>query len=203
MSHASGHPSAAVEIARNKLLTRERLRDSDLLVPWFFPTSFTADPAALAGMVAFPCMIKPLIPTSGRGVTRVDDGPSFVRAFHELRVFLASLEFSSETDEDRATALVEGYVDGLEFVLSGAMQHGTFHAAALYDIEGESAPTLSQAPDDMRRDIVYAVSRGTAAMGLRDGTVHAQCVITDRGVYVLDVSLERWRRAPMIESNHG
>src|SRR5204863_3166478 len=34
-----GHPPAAAEIARNKLLTRERLRDTDLLVPWFFPTS--------------------------------------------------------------------------------------------------------------------------------------------------------------------
>jgi len=203
MSRPSGHPSAAVEIARNKLLTRERLRDSDLLVPWFFPTSFAADPAALAGMVAFPCMIKPLIPTGGRGVIRVDDGPSFVRVFHELRLLLASVEFSSETDEDRATALVEGYVDGLEFVLSGTMEHGTFHAAALYDIEGDLAPALSQAPDDMRRDIVDAVSRATGAMGLRDGSVHAQCVLTDRGVYVIDVSVERWRRAPVIESNHG
>src|SRR3954467_14285584 len=32
-----GHPPGAVDVSRNKLLTRERLRDSDLLVPWFFP----------------------------------------------------------------------------------------------------------------------------------------------------------------------
>jgi biotin carboxylase len=197
MPRTPGHPPAAVEIARNKLLTRERLRDSDLLVPWFFPTSLAADPAALSGMVAFPCMIKPLIPTGGRGVTRVDDGASFVRVFNELRGLLASMEFSSESDEDRASALVEGYVDGLEFVLAGEMRHGTFTPSALYDVEGASPPTVSQAPDDMRRDIVGAVSRATAAMGLRDGTVHVQSVITDRGVYVLDVSLERWRRSPV------
>src|SRR5579871_5300907 len=47
-----GHPVAAAGTARNKLLTRERLRDSDLLVPWFFPTSTSADPVALASMVA-------------------------------------------------------------------------------------------------------------------------------------------------------
>ncbi|HXD74582.1 MAG TPA: ATP-grasp domain-containing protein [Vicinamibacterales bacterium] len=193
----AGHPPAAVEIARNKLLTRERLRDTDLLVPWFFPTSFSADPAALAGMVAFPCMIKPVIPTGGRGVTRVDDGPSFVRVFQELRGLLASVEFSSEADEDRSTALVEGYVDGLEFVLAGTMRHGTFNASSLYDVEGALPPAVSQAPDDMRKDIEQAVSRATAAMGLRDGTVQVQCMVTDRGVYVLDVSLERWRRAPV------
>ena len=193
----AGHPPAAVEIARNKLLTRERLRDTDLLVPWFFPTSFSADPAALAGMVAFPCMIKPVIPTGGRGVTRVDDGPSFVRAFQELRELLASVEFSSEAGEDRSTALVEGYVDGLEFALAGTMQHGAFNASSLYDVEGVLPPAVSQAPDDMRKDIEQAVSRATAAMGLRDGTVHVQCMVADRGVYVLDVSLERWRRAPV------
>ena len=33
-----GHQPMATAVARNKLLTRERLRDSDLLVPWFFPT---------------------------------------------------------------------------------------------------------------------------------------------------------------------
>src|SRR5262245_15068013 len=99
MPSFSGHPSAAVEIARNKLLTRERLRDSDLLVPWFFPTSVSADPAALAGMVAFPCVIKPLVPTDGRGVTRVNDGASFRRAFEELRAFLASPEFAKVEQE--------------------------------------------------------------------------------------------------------
>ena len=194
MPRVPGHPSAAVEIARNKLLTRERLRDTDLPVPWFFPTSLAADPAALSAMVAFPCMIKPLVPTGGRGVARVDDAASFVRAFNDLRTILLSPEFAAEPEEDRTAVIVEGFVDGLEFVMAGMMEHGAFKVSALFDVDAGSTPTRSQAPDEMWRDIADAVSRATAAMGLRHGPLYAQCVITDGGVYVLGVSLDRWRR---------
>ena len=196
MPSLSGHPPAAVEIARNKLLTRERLRDSDLLVPWFFPTSVSADSAALAGMVAFPCVVKPLIPTDGRGVARVNDAASFRRAFDELRALLASPEFAEVDEEDRTTMLIEGFVDGLEFALAGAMQHGKLEVLALFDVEDPQV-TRSQAPDEMRRDILDAVSRATAAIGLHHGPIHAQCVLADRGVYVVGVSLDRWRREPV------
>src|SRR5207244_8980079 len=97
-----GHPPSAAEVSRNKLLTRERLRDSDLLVPWFFPTSIGADPAALAAMVAFPCVIKLFVPSGGRAVVRADDAASFVNAFDEMRAFLASPELDAEADEDKA-----------------------------------------------------------------------------------------------------
>jgi carbamoylphosphate synthase large subunit len=197
MPQIPGHPPAAVEIARNKLLTRERLRDTDLLVPWFFPTSMSADPAALAGMVAFPCVIKPVFPTAGRGVARVDDPASFVRAFNDLRGVLASSEFSSEADEDKTTALVEGFVEGLEFALAGAMDHGALKVSAFFDVEAASPPTVSQAPEEWRMDILNALSRATAAIGLHHGPVHAQCVVADRGVYVIGVSLDRWRREPV------
>src|SRR5476649_1371271 len=62
------HPPLAAVASRNKLLTRERLRDSDLLVPWFFPTSVTAAPAGLANMVSYPCVVKPITFTGGAGV---------------------------------------------------------------------------------------------------------------------------------------
>ena len=127
-----GHPAGAAGIARNKLLTRERLRDSDLLVPWFFPTSIGANTGALASMVAFPCVVKPLFSSNGRGVTRADDAPSFVHAFERLREQLASVDADAD-DGEHDTALVEGYVDGWEFVLVGVMHHGALHAFALID----------------------------------------------------------------------
>jgi biotin carboxylase len=169
---------------RNKLLTRERLRDSDLLVPWFFPTSLLVDPAVLAAMLEFPCMIKPLIPTGGRGVSRVDDAASFTRAISELRTLLAELEFSSETDEDRSTALVEGYIEGWEFALQGLLMHGAFNVEKLFDTDEPE----SMVPEPIRRDILDAVSRAIAAIGLHNGAVHARCRIGDRGVYVMSVT---------------
>ena len=196
LGHAA-HPSGAAEVSRNKLLTRERLRDSDLLVPWFFPTSVTADPAALAGMVEFPCVLKPLVPSGGRGVMRADDAASFVAAFTELRAFLASSEMDVEADDERTTALVEGYIDGWEFALEGVMHHGAFNAFALFDkpdpLEGPRFDdtlyvTPSLAPEPMQWDILDAVSRAAAAVGLHHGPIHAECRVADRGVFVLGVS---------------
>ena len=91
-----GHQPPAAAAARNKLLTRERLRDSDLLVPWFFPTSVDADPGALAAMIEYPCVIKPLTLSGSRGVMRADDAPSFVLAFERLRALLATPEVRAE-----------------------------------------------------------------------------------------------------------
>jgi hypothetical protein len=191
-----GHPSGAAFVARNKLFTRERLRDSDLLVPWFFPTSTDADPGALASMVAFPCVVKPLFPSNGRGVMRADDPPSFLRAFDRLREHLASGDSDGDDDPTDA-ALVEGYVDGWEFVLAGVMHHGTLRAFALIDkpdpLEGpvfeDSLYVMpSLAPEAMQWDIMDAVARAATAIGLRHGPVHAECRVSDRGVYVLGVA---------------
>jgi len=198
MPRTPGHPPAAVEIARNKLLTRERLRDSDLLVPWFFPTSIGADPSALASMAAFPCVVKPLFPSEGRGVMRADDAVTFVDAFRRLREQLASVDADAD-DGERDAALVEGYIDGWEFVLVGVMHHGALHAFALIDkpdpLEGPLfQDTLyvipSLAPEPMQWDILDAVSRAAASMGLRHGPFRAECRVSDRGVYVLGVAAE-------------
>jgi hypothetical protein len=46
----------------------------------------------------------------------------------------------------------------------------------------------SLAPEAMQWDILDAVSRAAAAIGLRHGPVHAECRVGDRGVYVLGVA---------------
>ncbi|HUK33716.1 MAG TPA: ATP-grasp domain-containing protein [Vicinamibacterales bacterium] len=202
-----GHPVAAAGISRNKLLTRERLRDSDLPVPWFFPTSIGADPAALASMVAFPCVVKPLWSSNGRGVMRVDDAASFVSAFERLREWVRSAGARAD-DGGHDTALIEGYIDGWEFALVGVMHHGALHAFALIDkpdpLEGPRfEDTLyvvpSLAPEAMQWDILDAVSRAAAAIGLRHGPIHAECRVADRGVYVLGAAARPldagWARA--------
>jgi hypothetical protein len=195
-----GHPPPAAASSRNKLLTRERFRDSDLLVPWFFPTSTTADAAALAAMVSYPCVIKPLTLSASRGVMRADDAPSFVQAFERLRALLSSSEVRAEgTGDDGAldTILIEGFIEGWEFALEGIMHHGALNALALFDkpdpldgpfFEETIYVTPSSAPEAMQWDILGAVSRAAAALGLRHGPVHAECRVNDRGVYVLEVA---------------
>jgi biotin carboxylase len=192
-----GHPAGAAEISRSKLLTRERLRDSDLLVPWFFPTSLSANPAALAAMVEFPCVVKPTVPSEGRAVARADDAASFVAAFADVRDWLAGATLNKDAEDERTTALVEGYIDGWEFALEGVMHHGALNAFALFDkpdpLEGPRFDdsvyvTPSLAPEPMQWDILDAVSRAAAAVGLHHGPMHAECRVADRGVFVLGVA---------------
>ena len=195
-----GHQPPAAAVARNKLLTRERLRDSDLLVPWFFPTSTDADPGALASMVEYPCVIKPLMLSGSRGVMRADDVPSFVQAFERLRALLATPDVRAERTGDAGahdTILVEGFIDGWEFALEGLLHHGALNELALFDkpdpldgpfFEETIYVTPSSAPEPMQRDIVDAVARAAAAIGLTHGPIHAECRVNDRGVYVLEVA---------------
>ena len=196
----AGHQPPAAAASRSKLLTRERLRDCDLRTPWFFPTSASADPAALGRMIEYPCVIKPLMLSASRGVMRADDRVEFVTAFNRLRALLASPEVRAERIPDEGaydTILVEGFIEGWEFALEGIMHHGALNALALFDkpdpldgpfFEETIYVTPSTAPDPMQWDIVDAVARAAAAIGLTHGPIHAECRVNDRGVYILEVA---------------
>jgi hypothetical protein len=194
------HQPPAAAVSRNKLFTRERLRDSDLLRPWFFPTSVHADPAELAGMIEYPCVIKPLTLSASRGVMRVDDRVAFVEAFERLRTLLASPEVRAERVPDEGaydTILVEGFIEGWEFALEGILHFGALNALALFDkpdpldgpfFEETIYVTPSTAPDAMQWDILDAVARAAAAIGLTHGPIHAECRVNNQGVYILEVA---------------
>jgi hypothetical protein len=195
-----GHQPPAAAVSRNKLFTRERLRDCDLLRPWFFPTSVNADPRELARMIEYPCVIKPLTLSASRGVMRADDRMAFVEKFERLRALLTSPEVRTERLPDEGaydTILVEGFIDGWEFALEGIMHHGALNALALFDkpdpldgpfFEETIYVTPSTAPDAMQWDILDAVSRAAAAIGLTHGPIHAECRVNNRGVYILEVA---------------
>ena len=160
----------------------------------------TADPAALAAMTSYPCVMKPLTLSASRGVMRADDAASFVEAFERLRALLASADVRAERagdDDSHAAILIEGFIEGWEFALEGIMHYGALTALALFDkpdpldgpfFEETIYVTPSSAPEPMQWDILDAVSRAAAALGLKHGPVHAECRVNDRGVYVLEVA---------------
>src|SRR5205823_1775187 len=88
-----------------------------------------------------------------------------------------SPELDAEADEDKAAALIEGFIDGWEFALEGVMHHGSLNAIALFDkpdpldgprFEDSICVTPSLAPEAMQWDILDAVSRAAAAK--KDGS---------------------------------
>jgi len=192
-----GHPPGSAAIARNKLLTRERLRDSGLLVPWFVAASAEADPTVLAASAMFPCVVKPLALSGSRGVIRADDPSTFLTAFGRLRAVLRAPDVRAERNDAHDTVLIEGFIEGPEFALEGLLHHGALHVLALFDkpdpldgpyFEETIYRTPSAAPGLVQRAIVDEVGRAAAALGLRHGPIHAECRVNDRGVFVLEVA---------------
>ena len=190
------HPPAAAAIARNKQLTRERLREAGLPVPWFQTASVTVDPDALASVV-FPCVVKPLALSGSRGVMRADDPGSFRNAVLRLCALMQSADIRAERNDAHQTMLVEGFIPGCEVALEGLLHHGALSVLALFDkpdplngpfFEETIYVTPSSLPADGQQAIVEAVTRASAAIGLAHGPIHAECRVNEDGVFVLEVA---------------
>ena len=192
-----GHPPEAAQVSRNKRLTRERLRDAGLPVPWFVATSVEADVSTLVSSLSFPCVVKPLALSGSRGVIRADDAVSFAAAFDRLRALLRSPDIRVERSEAHGEVLIEGFIPGREYALEGLLHHGELHVLALFDkpdpldgpfFEETIYVTPSIAPEAEQAAIVEGIRRAAAAIGLRHGPVHAECRVNDAGVFVLEVA---------------
>ena len=94
-------------------------------------------------------------------------------------------------------SLVEEFVPGPELALEGLLDRGSLAVLALFDkpdpldgpfFEETIYVTPSTAPDAMQWDILDAVSRAAAAIGLTHGPIHAECRVNSRGVYILEVA---------------
>jgi len=192
-----GHPSDAAAIARDKRLSRERLRASGLPVPEFFTVPAAIDPEALLTRVTFPVVIKPTVLSGSRGVIRADDPLSFMTAFARLRHLLGSSEVQELRDAEADVIQIESYIAGAEYALEGVMEHGRLHTLAIFDkpdpldgpfFEETIYVTPCRADDDVQRRIQEMVARAAQAIGLHHGPVHAECRVNSDGVYVMEVA---------------
>jgi biotin carboxylase len=192
-----GHPPAAAETARNKLRTRQRLRDAGLAVPAFAAVRAAIDPASIAHDVPFPCVIKPLALSGSRGVMRADDPAAFVSAFERLRALLRSPDIRFERNEAHDVVLIESFIEGREFAVEGVMEAGQLDVLAIFDkpdpldgpfFEETIYVTPSETPEDVQRAIGDGVLAAARAIGLWHGPIHAECRVNASGVFVLEVA---------------
>jgi hypothetical protein len=191
------HPPEAVAIARDKQRTRECLRAAGELVPWFCASRIDADPRNLTTRISFPCVIKPVALSASRGVMRADDPETFRMAFDRLRALLTQPEIRAERNDAHDRILIEGFIPGREFALEGLLHHGLLEVLALFDkpdpldgpfFEETIYLTPSVQTEQVQARIRDAVARAASAMGLRHGPIHAECRVSDEGVFVLEVA---------------
>lgn len=192
-----GHPPEAATAARDKRLTRERLKAAGLPAPSHLTVPMTVDPATLLDRVSMPVVVKPTVLSASRGVIRADDALSFATAFARVRRLLESPEVRELRDPEADVIQVEEYIPGSEYAVEGMIDNGRLRTLAIFDkpdpLEGPFFEetiyvTPSRATAATQRHIANAVADAASALGLHHGPIHAECRVNARGVYVLEVA---------------
>lgn len=193
----AGHPPEAVAAARDKRLTRDRLKAAGLPAPSHLTVPMTVDPAALLDRIEMPVVVKPTVLSASRGVIRADDPVSFTTAFGRLRRLLESPEVRELRDPEADVIQVEEYIPGNEYAVEGVIDNGRLRVLAIFDkpdpLEGPFFEetiyvTPSRATPATQKHIINAVADAASALGLHHGPIHAECRVNERGAYVLEVA---------------
>ena len=170
---------ASAHAARDKLVMRQALERGGVPVPRYHSVPADTEPATIAGQQDYPVVVKPTLLSGSRGVIRADTPEEFSTAFRRTR---GILEQSGMPAAD-FPILIEQYVPGIEVALEGLLTDGDLTTLALFDkpdpLEGPFfEETIYVTPSGLPTDVQQAISRRTAesaaAVGLRNGPVHAE-----------------------------
>ncbi len=187
MAHNS--PDAAYA-AKHKQVMRERLRRANVPSPRFQLCSVDDSPEEIAAAAAYPCVVKPTMLSASQGVIRANDPAECTAAFKRTRSII------------RATGaepyiLVEDYIPGIEVALEGILSGGHLKPLALFDkpdplvgpfFEETIYVTPSRLAHETQQAILDCAARACAALGLREGPIHAELRVNDAGPWVVEVA---------------
>jgi biotin carboxylase len=125
-------------------------------------------------------------------VIRADTPEQFITAFERTRQMLLADGGDPET-----CLLVEEYIPGVEVALEGLLTGGDLHVLALFDkpdpldgpfFEETIYVTPSRLPRETQEAIATRTAEAAAALGLREGPVHAELRVNDRGVWPIELA---------------
>ena len=179
----------AAEAARDKHTMRRLLSEAGVASPWFRLCSVEDDPLALAAEAPFPCVLKPTCLSGSRGVIRANNPAEFVAAFARVRRLLAGV--------GQRQLLLEGYIPGQEYALEGLLRAGELTVLAIFDkpdpldgpfFEESLYITPSRAPAETQAAIAACVNQAAAALGLREGSVHAEVRVNAEGAWLIEAA---------------
>ena len=185
---------ASVTAARNKRLMRELLSGQGILVPCHRVFPLDGDPREFTKQIVYPCVVKPLILSASCGVIRANDEEEFSGAFRRVGALLTNLGLV-ERDEQARWILVEDFVPGIEVALEGLLTQGTLQPLAMFDkpdplngpfFEETIYITPSRLSSDLQQNVIACAARTAEALGLREGPVHGEFRVNEKGVWVIE-----------------
>jgi biotin carboxylase len=192
------NPVEAVEAARDKFRMRQALAAAGVPSPEYhlFPAGESPEQAARA--VPYPCVCKPLSLSGSRGVIRADDPLRFAAAWRRLRDILAAAAREGVLFPEAARQiLVERFIPGFEVALEGMLVGGRLTVLALFDkpdpldgpyFEETIYVTPSRLPEATQAAIATCAERAAAALGLREGPIHAELRVNEEGPWIVEIA---------------
>src|ERR1041385_1939356 len=205
-----GHAVTAARAARDKHEQRTLLTAAGVPVPRFTRYGVDEDARQLAAGVSYPCVLKPLRLAASRGVIRADTPAQFIAAFARVKRILEDPGYEMRdarcgggADASRIPhpasryLLVEDFVPGREYALEGLLVAGGLTRLALFDkpdpldgpyFEETIYVTPSRLPEDTRGAVAACAARAAAALGLREGPVHAELRVNPGGPWLIELA---------------
>ena len=183
-----GNPVHAMQAARDKHQQRELLARAGVPIPRFMLRGLNEEPAEIARIVTYPCVVKPLRLSASRGVMRADNVQGFMKAQNRLRSIVRDPE---------ATFLIEEFIPGYEVALEGLVVNRRMHVLAIFDkpdpldgpfFEETIYVTPSQVPAALQKAIVDCAERAVRALGITEGPIHAELRYNERGPWLIELA---------------
>jgi biotin carboxylase len=190
------NPPASVRAARRKDVMRARLHEAGVPCPAHRAYPAEVDPRKPAREAPLPCVVKPASLSASRGVIRADTTTGVEQAIRRVRAILDQEEVDHPGRAAR-TIVVEEFVPGAEVSVEGLLVDGELHALAILDkpdpLDGPYfEETLFVAPSRLppadQTAVLEAAAGAAAALGLREGPVHAELRINDDGVWLIEIA---------------
>jgi biotin carboxylase len=195
------HPVAAVAATRDKRRLRAQFEAARLPQPRWAELHPQAGAAELAASVdrvgGYPIVVKPVDLAASRGVIRVDDGAELAGAVERIHRLQTRLGCASEGSAQGHPLLVEEFVPGSEVAVEALVIAGDVRVLAIFDkpepLDGPFFPetiytTPSRHAPATQAQLIGLTVAAAAALGLRDGPLHAELRIPLAGPVLLEVA---------------
>ncbi len=186
------NPPDAVALTRNKVMLRRALASAEIPQPAFELAGPPDDVAALAEVIGYPVVLKPLSMSASRGVIRADNAGQTRTAAERIRRILMVAGHNPNEP-----ILIEKYIPGIELAVEGVLRDGELEILAFFDkpdpLEGPFFEetlfiTPSRLHPEMLDEVERVAARAIRAMGLREGPVHAELRVAGSRVTFLEAA---------------
>lgn len=186
IAKAFGLPGVSIEAARlvtDKLLMKEAFRSADVACPWFATVSDVGELKRLMsarGAKSF--VIKPVDGRGARGVLLIDQEMDLDWAFSEAKRW-----------GECGRLILEEFVHGMQLSTESFLIDGVIYTPAIsernYEFLERFAPFIIEnggvlpalLDEDLRVRINHLIALGAAALGVRDGIVKGDLIVTPDG----------------------